>query len=358
MSTSLSPAPVRVGITLGDINGIGPELAVRVFEDNYFKQSSSIVLYGPVRALNTYRKILNAQRFNFTVIPHPSQAQPGRLNIVDCVVEGVERLDMGKASEAGGLAAWNALTRAVEDAKAGELDALVTLPVDKASIALHQPDFRGHTEMLADAFGVKDSLMFMVSDTLRVALVTGHIPLREVSGALNAKHIVHKLTLLHRCLHDDFNLPRGQIAVLGLNPHAGDAGLLGNEEQDIIRPAIEEAQQRGILCEGPYPADGFFGAMKYRNFDAVLAMYHDQGLAPFKLLSGHEGVNFTAGLPIVRTSPAHGVAYDLAGSGQADPGSFRQAIYVAIDTARRRKGNLAARENALDGVKNNLLGGA
>jgi len=346
---------LRVGITLGDVNGIGPELVIKAFEHNLLKEMCVPILYGSSRVINIYRKVLDIPKFHYIVVQKPDQAQYKKLNIIECMPK-MERVDIGRPSEIGGKAAYDALMRAVEDAQHGLLDILITLPIDKATFQPAAGDeFSGHTELLGKAFGASNNLMMMVSEYLKVALVTNHLPIQEVSRNISVPRIVEKLKIFHRSLTNDFNLPKPQIAVLGLNPHAGDNGLIGKEDQEIIKQAIQKAKNMGIRAEGPYPADGFFGSLTYKKFDGTLAMYHDQGLVPFKLLSGYRGVNFTAGMPLVRTSPDHGVAYDIAGTGKADPESFRQALYTAIDVYHNRQANAAARENALDEVKNPLL---
>jgi 4-hydroxythreonine-4-phosphate dehydrogenase len=345
---------LRIGITIGDVNGIGPELIIKTFDQPYFKELCIPILYGSPRVINIYRKILQ-MKFHYIVVQNPSQAQYKKLNIIDCLPD-VERVDIGRPSEEGGRAAYEALQRAIADAQHGELDALVTMPIDKATF---QPaagsDFSGHTELLAKAFGVRENIMMMTSEDLKVALVTNHLPLRDVSRNLSPQRILTKIKLLHRSLHNDFNKPKGQIAVLGLNPHAGDNNLIGNEDEEIIKPAIANAKALGIRAEGPYPADGFFGSLTYRKFDAVLAMYHDQGLVPFKLLAGFRGVNFTAGMPMIRTSPDHGVAYDIAGTGHADPQSLQQALFLAIDVYYNRAENKELQANPLKDAKNKLI---
>jgi|GEM_PF-10861 len=343
-----APPPIdlqRVGITIGDINGIGPELVLAAFLNPKVRELCVPILYGSSRVLNIYRKVLRLNRLNYNIIKHPDQAKPNRLNVIECLFN-VDRVDIGHASKVGGKAAYLALERALEDAKAGSIDALITLPVDKATVNAHHEGFVGHTEMLAEAFEVKDNLMMMVSDTLKVALVTNHLPIHAVSAAITKEKVLHKIKLMHASLCNDFNYQRPKIAVLGLNPHAGDHGLIGTEEE-IISQAIEEANEEGIFAIGPYPADGFFGTLSYRNFDGVLAMYHDQGLIPFKYISGFSGVNFTAGIPFVRTSPDHGVAYDIAGKGAADISSFLHSLYLAIDVFRNRAENIELQVNAL-----------
>jgi 4-hydroxythreonine-4-phosphate dehydrogenase len=336
----------RIGITLGDVNGIGPELIIKVFQDQRLKDLCTPILYGSSRAVNIYRKIMNVEKFHYQVIPNATQAQSKRLNIIECMAD-LERVDIGKASEIGGRAAHTALRRAIDDALHRELDALVTLPVDKASLQQIDPEFIGHTELLARAFNVDDSLMLMADDELRVGLVTNHLPLREVADALSVDKIVQKALMLNESLEMDFGIRRPLIAILALNPHAGDRGLLGNEEEMIVQ-AVEELKSQDIMAMGPYPADGYFGSLTYKKFHATLAMYHDQGLIPFKLLAGYNGVNFTAGLPIVRTSPDHGVAYDIAGKDLADPTSFRQALFMAIDLSKTRQENEELRAHSLD----------
>ncbi|MDX2282947.1 MAG: 4-hydroxythreonine-4-phosphate dehydrogenase PdxA [Bacteroidia bacterium] len=337
---------LRIGITLGDVNGIGPELIIKVFQDQRLKDLCTPILYGSSRAVNIYRKIMNVEKFHYQVIPNAAQAQPKRLNIIECMAD-LERVDIGKASEIGGRAAHLALRRAIDDALHRELDALVTLPVDKASLQQVDPDFIGHTELLARAFNVDDNLMLMASEELRVGLVTNHLPLREVADALTVDKIVQKALMLNETLEMDFGIRRPLIAILALNPHAGDKGLIGSEEEMIVQ-AVEELKSQDIMAMGPYPADGYFGSLTYKKFHATLAMYHDQGLIPFKLLAGYNGVNFTAGLPIVRTSPDHGVAYDIAGKDLADPTSFRQALFMAIDLSKTRQENETLRAHSLD----------
>ena len=338
---------LKVGITIGDVNGIGPELVIKAFMDQRLKELCIPILYGSSRVLNIYRKVLDVNKFHYIVVPNPSQAQSRKLNIVECI-PGLERVEIGKASEAGGKAAFLSVKRAVEDAQHQELDALVTLPVDKATFQKHDTEFAGHTELLAKAFNVSENLMFMVSDAIKIGTVTNHLPVSEVARNLSTERIVEKVRLMHASLEKDFSILRPMIAVLGLNPHAGDKGLIGPEENDIISPAVEQLNEQGIRAFGPYPADGFFGSMTYQKFHGVMAMYHDQGLIPFKLLTGYSGVNFTAGIPFVRTSPDHGVAYDIAGKGTADAESLRQAIYLAIDVHHNRSMNADLQENALN----------
>ena len=337
---------LRVGITMGDVNGIGPELILKTFLDARVKDLCIPIIYGSSRVINIYRKVMDINKFHYQVVANPKEAHPRRLNVIECIPD-LERVDIGKPSEIGGRAAHLALKRAIEDAQHQEIDALVTLPVDKKVLTEFVPDFMGHTEMLAQAFAKEDSLMLMVDDDLRVGLVTNHLPIKEVARNLSVERIVRKARILNESLRRDFSIDVPMIALLGLNPHAGDKGLLGKEEAELIFSAVEELNQEGIRATGPYPADGYFGSLNYRRFHATLAMYHDQGLVPFKLLAGYRGVNFTAGIPLVRTSPDHGVAYDIAGKGEADALSLRQSIYTAIDIFRNREMNLELEANAL-----------
>lgn len=341
---------LRVGITMGDVNGIGPELILKTFLDQRIKDLCVPIIYGSSRVINIYRKVMKINKFHYSVINRPSEAQPKRLNVIECIPD-LERVDIGKPSEIGGHAAHLALKRAIEDAQHQAIDALVTLPVDKKVLTEFVPDFMGHTEMLAEAFNVDENLMLMVDEELRVGLVTNHLAIKDISRNLSVERIVRKAHILNDTLRQDFSIQVPMIAVLGLNPHAGDKGLLGHEESEIIRAAVEQLEKEGIRAAGPYPADGYFGSLTYRRFDATLAMYHDQGLVPFKLLAGYRGVNFTAGIPLVRTSPDHGVAYDIAGKGEADPMSLRQAIYVAIDIFRNRNLNQSLLQNQLESLE-------
>ncbi len=337
---------IRLGITLGDIGGIGPELVLKAFQDNRLKELCTPILYGSSKVLNIYRKVLEISRFNYQVINSPSQAQHNRFNVVECI-PNLDRVEIGIPTDLGGEGAYLSVKTAVEDALHKAIDALITLPVDKSTFQKHLSDFRGHTEYLAQSFGADDSLMMMVSEDLRVGLVTNHVAIKNVPLNISVNGIIRKAEMFHESLQRDFNIQRPLLAVLGLNPHAGDRGLVGTEEEEVIKVAIQSLQDKGILAEGPYPADGFFGAMTFRRFDGVLAMYHDQGLVPFKLLAGYSGVNFTAGIPLIRTSPDHGVAFDIAGKNIADTESLRQAIYLAIDIHRNREENTHLQKNAL-----------
>ncbi|MEI7586601.1 4-hydroxythreonine-4-phosphate dehydrogenase PdxA [Runella sp.] len=346
MSELQSDKPV-IGITIGDYNGIGPEVILKVLHNNQLNRICTPVIYGSMRLLNRYRNQFDMKDWNLFGAQKIEQANPKMTNVITCWQDPQEDIQPGKVTPEAGKGAFESLKRAVEDLKAGKLDAIVTAPINKNNIQNEEFKFPGHTEFLADAFDVKEPLMFMVSDTLRVGVVTGHVPLREVAEQITKEKIVVKLQSMLKSLRGDFGIRKPRIAVLGLNPHAGENGLLGKEEQEIIEPAIKELKNKGQLIYGPYPADGFFAAQTYRKFDAVLAMYHDQGLTPFKTIAFNDGVNFTANLPIVRTSPDHGTAYDIAGKNQADETSMRQAIYTAIDVVKYRKDQAELERNAL-----------
>lgn len=337
---------LRVAITQGDTNGIGYELILKTFADNGMFEFCVPVVYGSAKVAAYHRKTLGAET-NFHVIRSAEEAMPGRLNLVNCIEEEV-KVELGLPTPEAGLAAFKALEHATADLQAGLADVLVTAPICKASIQNDKFRFAGHTEYLQDRLGNgAEPLMILANSLMRVALVTTHLPLKNVPDSLSQDLVLQKIRLLNQSLRRDFMLPAPRIAVLGLNPHNGDNGVLGTEEQDAVRPAVRAAVAEGMQCFGPYPADGFFGAGLYRHFDAVLAMYHDQGLAPFKALSMNDGVNITAGLPFVRTSPDHGTAFDIAGKGLASPDSFRQAIFMAIDICRHRKADDEAHRDPL-----------
>lgn len=331
-----------IGITIGDINGIGPEVIIKSLADTRILKICTPVIYGSTKVLAYYKKAIKAEDFNYSQARAQDQFHPKRINVVNCWEEMVE-IDTGTVTQAAGKSAFLALETACHDLKQGHLDAIVTAPINKHNIQNESFRFAGHTEYLTQYFEAKDSLMFLVSENLRVGVVTGHIPLQEVSQKINSDLIVKKLKIMAASLRLDFGIQKPKIAVLGLNPHAGEEGLLGKEEADIIKPAIERCKNNGMLVFGPYPSDGFFGTSQYKKVDAVLAMYHDQGLIPFKTLAFDSGVNFTAGLSAVRTSPDHGTAYDIAGKNIASEKSMREAIFLACDVVKNR--NLA--ENPL-----------
>jgi 4-hydroxythreonine-4-phosphate dehydrogenase len=327
---------IIAGISQGDINGIGYEVIIKTLMDNDMNDFCVPVVYGSPKVAAYHRKALNINNFSFNNIRSPEEANPKKANLINCLDDSV-RVELGKSTKQGGESAFTSIERAVADIKSGKLDVLITAPIDKYNIQSEKFNFNGHTEYLKSQTGVGDVLMFMISENTRVGVATGHVPLKQVSDFITVDLILSKLRLMNNSLIVDFGIRRPQIAVLGLNPHAGDNGLLGKEESDVIIPAIEQAQKENIMVFGPYPADGFFGAGSFTKFDGILAMYHDQGLIPFKALSFDTGVNFTAGLPFIRTSPVHGTAFEIAGKGEASESSFRHAIYLACDIFRNRQ---------------------
>ncbi|MGQ7868987.1 4-hydroxythreonine-4-phosphate dehydrogenase PdxA [Sunxiuqinia sp. sy24] len=332
----MSKHKIRIGISQGDINGIGYEVIMKTLLDARILEMCTPVVYGSPKVAAYHRKALNLNNFNFNNIQNAREADPRRANIINCIDDNI-RVELGKSSGIAGEASYMALERAVNDLKAGDIDALITAPINKDNIQSDKFDFPGHTEFLAEQFGAKNYLMLMVGEIMKIGVVTTHVPLAKVSSLITKEAILSKLRIMDSSLEKDFSIKKPRIAVLGLNPHAGDGGLLGTEEKEIIMPAIEQAKKEGILALGPYPSDGFFGSGDYAKFDAILAMYHDQGLTPFKLASFDKGVNYTAGLPFIRTSPAHGTAFDIAGEDKASPDSFRQALYLAIDVHKSRE---------------------
>lgn len=328
---------IIVGITQGDGNGIGYEVIIKALADERMLEMCTPVIYGSSKLFGFYKKTLhNIEQINTNVITSVDDVKPKMVNIVNCLPENVY-VEPGQPTPESAKCAMKALECAVKDAKNGKIDVLVTAPFNKKAMNAEGFGFTGHTEFLEKEFGVNEVVMLMVADQLKVAVATQHIPLREVPKSLNKKMLVEKLRLMKNALEQDFGIYDPKIAVLGLNPHCGDGGLIGDEEQHIILPAIQEAQAMGIMAFGPYSPDGFFGLGNYSRYDAILAMYHDQGLTPFKALAFELGVNYTAGLPIIRTSPDHGTAYELAGRDEADPRSMISAIYTAIDVFNKRK---------------------
>jgi 4-hydroxythreonine-4-phosphate dehydrogenase len=325
----------RIGITLGDFNGIGPEVVIGALADSRILNIITPVVYGSARVLNFYKKLMNLEEFNYSQLKQKGQFFPKAINVVNCWDESLE-INPGKASKESGTAARIALEKVVEEARDGIIDGFVTGPIDKYTIHSEQFPFRGHTEYLTKTFNATESLMLLAGSNLKVGLVTEHIPVKEISQYLTKERVELKIRLMELSLKKDFNIQKPKIAVLGLNPHAGDEGLIGDEEKNIIQPVISDLKSKGKLIFGPFPADGFFGSGSYAKYDGTIAMYHDQGLVPFKTLAFDNGVNFTAGLPIVRTSPDHGTAYGIAGKNQADPGSMREAIFLAGEIIRNR----------------------
>ncbi|PHN01070.1 4-hydroxythreonine-4-phosphate dehydrogenase PdxA [Flavilitoribacter nigricans] len=325
---------VKVGISIGDINGVGLEVIIKTLGATQLLNYCTPVIYGSSKVISYHKNIVDDD-FHFHSIRAADQAQEGKINIVNCWQENVN-ITLGKATKEGGEYALRSLDTATKDLKAGLVDALITAPINKEAMKMADFKFTGHTEFLTYMLEGKENLMFMVNESLRIGLVTNHIPLEQVSALLNKDLIIRKLKIMHESLQMDFGIERPTIAVLGLNPHASDNGVIGDDEEKKIRPAIVECKKKGMLISGPFPADGFFGSKQYVKYDAILAMYHDQGLVPFKLLSFGEGINFTAGLGKVRTSPDHGTGYDIAGKNTADPSSFRRALFLAIDVVRNR----------------------
>ena len=328
---------VRVGITHGDINGIGYEIIIKSLSNPGILEMCTPVVYGSSKIASYHKKTLDLPDFNFNLIKSASAAILKRANIINIYDKEV-KIDLGENTEIAGTLSLLSLETAVEDLLQKRIDVMVTAPINKQNIQSERFKFPGHTEYLAQKTDTRDYLMLMISNQLRIGVVTGHIPIRNVADAITEELILQKIHILNQSLIRDFAIRRPKIAVLGLNPHAGDHGVLGNEEERVIIPAIKKACDKdNMLVFGPYPADGFFGTSAFTKFDGVLAMYHDQGMIPFKTMSFDNGVNYTAGLPFVRTSPAHGVAYDIAGKNEASPDSFREALYLAIDIFNHRK---------------------
>jgi len=341
-----------IGISVGDLNGVGPEVIIKTFSDTRMMEQCTPVIFASTRLMNTVRKDILEMPFTFTTIKDFAQLDIRAANVFACWEDEVS-LQPGVLTDTGGKYAVRSLMVAAQCLKDGQIDALVTAPIHKSNTRLPDFPYTGHTPFLKEFFGAKDALMLLVSHELRVALVTEHVAIEKVAGLISKELILSKIGLLRESLIKDFGISKPRIAVLGLNPHAGDEGYIGKEEVDIIRPLVEQLQTSGQLVYGPFSADAFFARRSYTQFDAVLAMYHDQGLIPFKTLAGGEGVNFTAGLPVVRTSPDHGTAFDIAGKDQADPSSFREAVFEAMDLLASRKSHADATANPLQRGKLN-----
>lgn len=338
---------IRVGITQGDVNGVGYEVILKTFMAPEMLELCTPIIYGSSKVAAYHRKALGLPNITYASINTAEEADPDKLNIVNCTDEEV-KVELSKPTRESGKAALDSLLKATEEWRNGLIDIIVTAPIDKHNIQSDEFNFTGHTEFFEEKLGDgHKSLMILAKDNLRVAIATNHLPIAKVPEAITAETLRQKLMTFDASLRNDFGISRPRIAVLSLNPHAGDNGLIGNEENDTIIPVIEDLKKTKLLCYGPYPADGFFGSGNYRHFDGVMAMYHDQGLAPFKILANGGGVNFTAGLPVIRTSPAHGTAFDIAGKGEASEESFREAIYMAIDIYRYRASERAAHANPL-----------
>jgi 4-hydroxythreonine-4-phosphate dehydrogenase len=337
---------IIAGISHGDINGIGYEVIIKALSDPLINDICVPVVYGSPKVAAYHRKALNINNFSFNNIRSAEEANSKKANMINCLDDNT-RVELGKSTLQGGEAALISLERAVEDLKNGKINVLITAPIDKQNVQSENFHFKGHTEYLKSKAGSEEVLMFMISESMRIGIATGHVPISKVSELITVPSLMSKIRLMNQSLIFDFGIRKPRIAVLGLNPHAGDNSLLGTEEAEIIDPAVQKAQKEGILAFGPFPADGFFGAGSFAKFDGILAMYHDQGLTPFKALSFDSGVNFTAGLPFVRTSPVHGTAFAIAGKGEASENSFRQAIYLACDIFRNRLTYIEMSKNPL-----------
>jgi len=327
---------IIAGISHGDINGIGYEVIIKALSDPMVNDFCTPVVYGSPKVAAYHRKALNISNFSFNNIRSAEEAHPRKANMINCLDDNT-RVELGKSTTHGGEAAIISLEKAVADLMDGKIDVLITAPIDKHNVQSETFSFSGHTEYLKSKARIDEVLMFMIGETMRIGIATGHVPLSAVPGLITVDLLMRKMRLMDQSLTLDFGIRRPRIAVLGLNPHAGDNSLLGKEEEEIINPAIQQAKKEGILAFGPFPCDGFFGAGSFSKFDGVLAMYHDQGLTPFKVMSFDTGVNFTAGLPFIRTSPVHGTAFQIAGKGEASENSFRQAIYLACDILKNRQ---------------------
>ncbi|HLX92529.1 MAG TPA: 4-hydroxythreonine-4-phosphate dehydrogenase PdxA [Puia sp.] len=334
-----------IGISIGDINGIGTELVIKTFSDHRLLELCTPVIFASNKLINFYRKSIPEINLNYQSTKEFNRINQKQVNIFNCWEEEVA-ITPGQLTEAGGLYAVKSLTAAVEALRQGKIQGLVTAPIHKKNIQSANFSYPGHTPFLKHSFGVNDVLMLMVAENMRVGLVTEHVPVKDIASTISREVILSKLNILNASLQKDFGVDKPKIAVLGLNPHAGDEGVIGREEEDIIKPAIKDAKHN-MLVFGPYSADAFFARNQYRKFDGVLAMYHDQGLIPFKSFAIGEGVNFTAGLPAVRTSPDHGTAFDIAGKNKADISSFLAAIYACIDIINTRQGYTESRQNPL-----------
>ena len=339
-----------VGITIGDYNGIGAEVIIKTLEDERLFRMADFVIYGHKSVISHYTKALKVQNFQVNEIKTLEKLNPKIVNLINCWEEQVN-ITPGEATSDAGAKALLALNMATDDLIAHNIDVLVTAPLNKQTVNQHYTDFKGQTEYITVKAGNDSSMMLLVDDRLRVGLVSNHLSLRDVPARIDMPLIISKLELLNKTLKQDFLIDKPKIAVLGLNPHSGDSGLLGKEEKEVIAPAVIKARDKGILCMGPYPADGFFGAGSYMKFDAVLAMYHDQGLIPFKTIAFGTGVNYTAGINVIRTSPDHGTGYDIAGKGVAVSDSLRAAIYEAIDIYHHRAQYMEMTANPIEKVR-------
>jgi 4-hydroxythreonine-4-phosphate dehydrogenase len=337
---------IRVGVTVGDLNGIGMEVIIKTFEDKRMMDFCTPIIFSSSKTSSYHRKVLEIKNFSFNIINNFNKVNDKQANLINCWEEDIE-ISLGKMSPEIGKYAFLSLEKAKDALKNNDIDVLVTSPINKSAIQQNQKNFIGHTEYLEENFE-GDSLMMMISENMKIAFVTSHIPLSEVSGMLNEEKIVEILSSLNNTLLQDFGIRKPKIAVIGLNPHAGEDGMLGKEENEIIIPSIVKSKnQNNVLAFGPYPADSFFTSSNLKKFDAILSMYHDQGLTPFKTLSFSEGVNYTSGLNIVRTSPVHGTAFDIAGKNIADPQSFRESVFLACKIIKKRREYFNLKNNSL-----------
>ena len=353
---SIEVKPV-IGISCGDINGIGIELIIKTLSDNRLLEFCTPVIFAANKVINFYKKALSEYPFNFITLKDLNKISPRQINVLNCW-EDEFAITPGTLNEIGGNYAVKSLLAACTALKEGKVDGLVTAPIHKSNVQSDHFKHTGHTPFLKEFFESKDVLMLMVAENIKVGLVTEHLPVKDIAENITRQSILSKLQILNNSLRKDFGIDKPKIAVLGLNPHNGDEGLIGREEEEIIRPAIKDAKQQNILVTGPFSADAFFARALYDKFDAVLAMYHDQGLIPFKSLSIGEGVNFTAGLPVVRTSPDHGTAFDIAGKNKADESSFRAAIYTCLDVINLRMAFNEMRSNPMKKMGATVVGNA
>ena len=335
---------IKLGISIGDFNGIGIEIILKTFSDKRMLDFCTPIIFGSTKLITSYKKNMNIN-MPFNGIKNIDKAIPGKVNILNLWKDDIE-LKLGEPTELSGKLAFESLEAATNELVNKTIDVLVTAPINKDNIQSDNFKFPGHTEYLESKLE-GESLMILMTDSLRIGLITGHIPIAKVSEAITPDLIKNKVAILYKTLVEDFAISKPKIAILGLNPHCGDHGVIGNEDDDVIRPTIAEIQDEGKLVYGPYAADSFFGSNNYKNFDAILAMYHDQGLAPFKTLSFGEGVNYTAGLSGIRTSPDHGTAYELAGKGLANINSFKEAVFTAINVFKTREEYKSLTENTL-----------
>lgn len=337
---------IRVGITHGDINGVSYEIIMKALSDSRVSEGKTIIVYGSSKVAAFYKKSLQIPNLNFNLISKASDANPQSPNIIDCC-DSELKVEIGKSTKDAGKASYDALKAAVKDLKNNDIDVLITAPINKKNIHDAGFEFPGHTEFLAAEFNAENYVMILMNDFMKIGIVAGHIPVSEISTYITKDLIISKLEAINSHLISDFTMSKPKIAVLGLNPHAGDDGIIGNEEKEIIEPAIKAARDKGIMALGPYAADGFFGSKEFKNFDAILGMYHDQALAPFKALDFENAVNITFGLPIIRVSPGHGTAYNIAGQNQASESSLINAIFTAVDTFKAREDYIKLKKNKL-----------